>query len=165
MNNTISQFNGFIHSNHLMDLGYSGPTYTWSNGRQLQSLIRQRLDRVVATPDWCLIFQNSGVLHMPRISSDHPSILLNTCISIVRKPPSYRFEAYWCSQPYFLKVVLESWNINLSEDLQNNLFSLGTFLKSWSKTKIGCIKNKINNLKKTLLHLQGLIPTPTILQK
>ncbi|XP_026459370.1 uncharacterized protein LOC113360033 [Papaver somniferum] len=165
LNTTITQFNSFIHENHLLDLGFSGPAYTWCNGRQFQSLIRERLDRVIATPDWYLMFEKSGVLHLPRISSDHSPILLNTCRNIERNPPSYRFKAYWCTHPDFLKVVLESWNINLSADLISKLTSLGKFLKNWSKNKIGCIRNKIRKLKKRLLHLQSLPPNPNVIRQ
>ncbi|XP_026399464.1 uncharacterized protein LOC113295336 [Papaver somniferum] len=45
------------------------------------------------------------------------------------------------------------------------LKSLGSFLTSWSKRKIGCIKNKIGKLKKKLLHLQGLNPSVDTLQQ
>ncbi|XP_026399680.1 uncharacterized protein LOC113295564 [Papaver somniferum] len=165
LNSTISNFNGFIHENHLLDLGYSRPAYTWSNGRQFQNLIRQRLDRVLASPDWCLLFENADVLHLPRLSSDHSPIILNTRRNIQRNPPSYRLEAYWCAHPDFLKVVLENWNINLSDDLVTKLGCLDRFLKNWSKEKIGCIKNKIRRLKKTLLQLQSLIPSPASIQK
>ncbi|XP_026383991.1 uncharacterized protein LOC113279510 [Papaver somniferum] len=165
LNNTITHFNNFIRDNHLLDLGFSGPAYTWNNGRQFHSLIRQRLDRVLASPDWCLTFETSGVLHLPRLSSDHSPIILNTCRNTPRNPPSYKFEAYWCAHPDFLKVVLESWNINLTVDLIGKLACLGGFLKSWSKNNIGCIKNKIRNLKKKLLHLQSLNPSTTTLQQ
>ncbi|XP_026436034.1 uncharacterized protein LOC113333883 [Papaver somniferum] len=117
LNGTITYFNNFIRDNHLLDLVFSGPAFTWTNGRQFQSLIRQCLDRVITSPEWCLMFESSGVFHFPRLSSDHPTIILNTCRNIPRNPPSYRFEAYWCSHPNFLKVVLERWNINLSNDL------------------------------------------------
>ncbi|XP_026452102.1 uncharacterized protein LOC113352505 [Papaver somniferum] len=119
LNGTITPFNNFTRDNHLLDLGFSGPAFTGTNGRQMQPLIRQRLDRVVASPDWCLMFENSGVLHLPRLSSDHSPIILNMCRSIPRNPPSYKFEAYWCNHPDFLKVVLESWNINISGDLMD----------------------------------------------
>ncbi|XP_026377995.1 uncharacterized protein LOC113272364 [Papaver somniferum] len=165
LNAAISQFNKFIHENHLLDLGFSGPAYTWCNGRQYQSLIRERLDRVIATPDWCLMFEHSGVLHLSRISSDHSLILLNTCRTVARRPPSYRFEAYWVTHPDFLKMVLESWNLNLYDDLISKLASLGNFLKSWSRDKIGCIKNIIRNLKKKLLKLQSLSPTAVIIRQ
>ncbi|KAI3943573.1 hypothetical protein MKW92_024752, partial [Papaver armeniacum] len=54
LNSNISFFTDFIHQNHLIDLGYKGPAYTWTNGRGFDNLIRQRLDRVLANPEWCI---------------------------------------------------------------------------------------------------------------
>ncbi|OVA20440.1 Reverse transcriptase zinc-binding domain [Macleaya cordata] len=59
-------------------MGFSGPAYTWCNKRALHSHIRERLDRVLATPSWCLTFKDAHVTHLPRLSSDHAPILLNT---------------------------------------------------------------------------------------
>ncbi|XP_026450633.1 uncharacterized protein LOC113350721 [Papaver somniferum] len=102
LNSNISYFNDFIQMNHLIDLGYKGPAYTWTNGREIKGLIRQRLDRVLANPEWCSCFHNAAVLHLPRIESDHAPILLNTCRNIARAPPNYKFEAHWLSHPEFL---------------------------------------------------------------
>ena len=35
----------------MMDLGFSGPKFTWTNKRELGGLIQCRLDRVWANPD------------------------------------------------------------------------------------------------------------------
>ncbi|XP_026391890.1 uncharacterized protein LOC113287368 isoform X2 [Papaver somniferum] len=85
--------------------GFSGPAYTWSNGRAFQGLFWQHLDRVMANPEWCIAFNCADILHLPRISSDHAPILLNTSIPIARAPPNYKFEAYWISHPEFLQKI------------------------------------------------------------
>ena len=36
----------------MLDLGFSGPKFTWTNKRDLGGLIQCRLDRVWANPDW-----------------------------------------------------------------------------------------------------------------
>ncbi|XP_026400288.1 uncharacterized protein LOC113296176 [Papaver somniferum] len=95
----ISYFNSFIQHNQLIDLGFSGPAYTWSNGRNLDALIRQRLDRVMAPPEWCISFHNAGVLHLPRLASDHAPILLNTSMNITTAATTYKFEAYLITHP------------------------------------------------------------------
>lgn len=41
---TTIAFKNFIHSNALIDIGFFGPKYTWSNCRQRQEHILERLD-------------------------------------------------------------------------------------------------------------------------
>ncbi|KAI3906287.1 hypothetical protein MKW92_004050, partial [Papaver armeniacum] len=60
LNSNISYFKEFIQLNHLIDLGYKGPAYTWTNGRDIEGLIRQRLDRVLANPEWCIGYHNAA---------------------------------------------------------------------------------------------------------
>ena len=40
----------------MVDLGFSGYRFTWRNGRQGVAFVEERLDRVVATMEWCEIF-------------------------------------------------------------------------------------------------------------
>ena len=37
---------------HMMDLGFSGPNFTWSNKREIGDLIQCRLDRCWANLEW-----------------------------------------------------------------------------------------------------------------
>ncbi|XP_026378090.1 uncharacterized protein LOC113272478 [Papaver somniferum] len=70
LNSNIPYFNNFIKPNHLIDLGYKGPAYTWTNGRDIEGLIRQRLDRVLENPEWCTGFHNATVLHLHRMDEE-----------------------------------------------------------------------------------------------
>lgn len=40
----------------LIDIGYSGNTYTWANGRLGKAHIRQRLNKALANMDWVLLY-------------------------------------------------------------------------------------------------------------
>ncbi|XP_026378739.1 uncharacterized protein LOC113273195 [Papaver somniferum] len=132
LNSNIAYFNNFIQQNHLIDLGYKGPAYTWTNGRCMDNLIRQRLDRVLVNPEWCISFSFVVVIYLPRLSSDHAPILLNTCRNISRSPLNYKFEAMWLAHPEFLDKVRECWPEDDDEDIQSKLRKLGDFLTEWS---------------------------------
>lgn len=45
-------FNNFLNTSNLIDLGFVGPKFTWTNGRLPHDIIRTRIDRAYATPDW-----------------------------------------------------------------------------------------------------------------
>lgn len=42
----VMEYDNCMDFCHLIDLGFSGPKYTWTNYRDIADLIQQRLDRV-----------------------------------------------------------------------------------------------------------------------
>lgn len=48
----------------------------WVNNRDEPDTIRERLDRVVATRDWNILFTKAQVQHLSTRSSDHLPILI-----------------------------------------------------------------------------------------
>jgi len=70
-------FNNFVNSCNLIDLSYNGPRFTWTNKRDT-GLIMKRFDRLLANSHWKLLFEETNVLHLPRTSSNHHPILVNT---------------------------------------------------------------------------------------
>lgn len=87
-------------------MGFVGPGFTWSNGVVTNDPIFERLDRGICTPDWFFMFQENGVLHLPRISSDHAPVLVNTYKTNKRKRKhNNKFEYYWIEHPAFKDVV------------------------------------------------------------
>lgn len=71
------QFNEVINSCNLIDLGFKGPSSTWTNNREGPSHIRERLDRVLANMQWKLLFPEAMVSHLPRTHSDHCPLLVD----------------------------------------------------------------------------------------
>lgn len=60
----------------LIDLGFNGSKYTWRNKRRWDSLIIERLNRIVANVEWLNIYPEAHVTHLPRTHSDHCLLLL-----------------------------------------------------------------------------------------
>ncbi|KAJ4844704.1 hypothetical protein Tsubulata_024279 [Turnera subulata] len=93
-------FNDRLNGLDLLDLGFSGPSFTWVRtvrGRRVQ---QRRIDRAVAN------INLSG----------------ETIVPLVRP---FRFEAIWLSHPSYGKVVMESWRHNPSEQKHYLLGRLG----------------------------------------
>ncbi|KAK2653203.1 hypothetical protein Ddye_013059 [Dipteronia dyeriana] len=66
----------------LRDLGYSSPRFTWSNRRDVDLLVQERLDKCVSFADWQQLFPVFSVEHMEfwnsLPSSGHLEVVLGT---------------------------------------------------------------------------------------
>ena len=67
----MSQFRQVVDDCGFMDLGFTGPAYTWCNNQTGYSRVLERLDRSLATTDWLLRFPNCHVHHLHIVFSDH----------------------------------------------------------------------------------------------
>ena len=137
----------------LMDLGFHGPKFTWTNKNPIwHRNIRERLDRGLG---------NIKTHHLPRTKSDHCPILLES------KPPTYKstkpfkFEQMWLTNPSFSTLVKNNWNssefIPSSSSpisrLQHCLKFLTTNIIDWNKNHFGNLFRKKNCL---LTRLRGI---------
>ena len=52
----IKEFQDAVEFAELRDLGFTGPAYTWSNGRRGVEFIWERLDRTLANDQWRNLF-------------------------------------------------------------------------------------------------------------
>lgn len=85
--NKMALFNDFLNTCNLIDLGFIGPLFTWSNNREHGKTIRTRIDRCHANSSWLNIFPNSIVSHLPRTHSDHCPILLISYLRLKLRIP------------------------------------------------------------------------------
>uniref|UniRef100_A0A803Q247 Reverse transcriptase n=1 Tax=Cannabis sativa TaxID=3483 RepID=A0A803Q247_CANSA len=68
----------FVNDCGGIDLGCIGSTFTWYNAREARARVRKRLDRAIASPNWCVLFPSARVNHHPILSYDHAPLLLDT---------------------------------------------------------------------------------------
>lgn len=105
-NNRSNRFWSCLDRCRLVDLGFKGSKYTWTNKRytKRQDLILERRDMCFATDEWIEMFPESTVTHLPRT---HP-LLLNIIIQYQnshKKP--FRFESMWCNDDIHNTSLLE----------------------------------------------------------
>ena len=62
----------------MVDIGFSGPRFTWTNKRDINNLILERIDRFFCNPDWCVLYPEAKITHLPRCHSDHCPVLMET---------------------------------------------------------------------------------------
>ena len=96
---------------HMLDLGFSGPKFTWTNKRGIADLIQCRLDRCWANPAWKAFFDEANVTHLAKVNSDHCPLLLRLMPSEreeLNRP--FRFQSIWLSHNEFPDIVKEAWS-------------------------------------------------------
>ncbi|XP_038708505.1 uncharacterized protein LOC120003559 [Tripterygium wilfordii] len=68
----MNDFNDALSDSKLVDLGFKGNKYTWSNRRKSpESFIKERLDRSLASLGWLQRWGTYHVEYLTTISSDH----------------------------------------------------------------------------------------------
>jgi hypothetical protein len=146
-----NDFADFVHSNALVDLGFVGNRFTWSNHRLGHANIRERLDRGLANHGWMQLFPNAIINHFPAIKSDHCPILLSTMGTYQNLPKPFRFEAFWTRDKSSFLIVAEAWlarvgagspAFSLSRKWRNTKLAL----KDWNTITLGIFSLELNLL-------------------
>ncbi|KAJ8448033.1 hypothetical protein Cgig2_028909 [Carnegiea gigantea] len=72
-----SNFDNWINNNGLIDLGFSGPEFTWCRGIKPEHRKYARLDRGLCNLQWRLRFEEASIRHLLQNQSDHcPTLIL-----------------------------------------------------------------------------------------
>ncbi|KAF2926841.1 hypothetical protein DAI22_06g159100 [Oryza sativa Japonica Group] len=108
--NRIASFCNYTRCLGLIDMGYNGPAYTWTNKRKGNEVIFERLDRCLANVEWCHHFPNTNVYHIPLIYGDHAPILVLLNPNFRKPKRSFKFENWWLLEEDFNTVAKNSWN-------------------------------------------------------
>ena len=129
-------FNDVIGHLGLVELPLKGRAYTWSSMQQ-DPLLKQ-LDWFFTSVNWTLPFQNTLVLPLARITSDHIpcKVVIGTSIP---KTNIFRFEHFWPDHLGFMDTVKDGWlkSVRNTRDsastLAGRLKNTRHSLKQWSK--------------------------------
>ncbi|KAL5838662.1 hypothetical protein ACOSQ3_015831 [Xanthoceras sorbifolium] len=145
-------FRSIVELCDFVDLGFSGPLFTWNNKRGGSRNVQERLDRFFATSQWVNLFSGIKVEHLGFMFSDHRPI----SAKFVRGGPSgsgggdrkFRFEPFWLKDEECYSVICTAWGGFDSETsgrgLRDKLGLCADRLENWSKVKFGSLKKAID---------------------
>lgn len=114
LGNPNRQFKEWIRRMGVLDLGYHGLAFTWSNSQGGKDNISQRLDRALATISWSMTYHETAVFHLPRFNSDHLPILIRTNPKPIRSKRLFRCESWWGLKEGFAEVCQRSGSLGNS---------------------------------------------------
>jgi hypothetical protein len=140
-------FRSFLDSFGMIDLGFSGNPFTWSNKRQNHHLIKERLDRGIANSQWVHLFPHYVVLHLPAQLSDHNPILLDSSPFDLTLPRPFRFEEFWTFDASCNSVISRAWVKKFQGScafiLLKKLKATKSALKFWNSQHFGNIQKSL----------------------
>ncbi|OIS97442.1 hypothetical protein A4A49_62516, partial [Nicotiana attenuata] len=106
--NRVSKFLDCMNLCGLVDLGFKGPRFTWTNkSKNCKNIIMERLDRCIANTEWLELFQEANVKHLTRSHSDHCPIKLDFFKSFPTNSNIFRIETICLKPPK--KTILVKW--------------------------------------------------------
>ncbi|KAK4721510.1 hypothetical protein R3W88_011743 [Solanum pinnatisectum] len=136
-------FIGIIEACGLMDLGFNGPRFTWSNQRGINFRIWKRLDRAMVNDTWLQNMPHTTITHLPSVGSDHCPLLME-----MNSRPDNHIKYF-----RFLNYGNPMWTFH------QKMKRLASTLSVWSKIQFGDIYAKVKEFEErvrvaenTLIH-------------
>lgn len=150
---SITDFQACIQDCGLLDLPYTGTTFTWTGVRS-SGRVWKRLDRALVNPAWLSSYGTSNVDVLARTGSDHCPLLLRVGVQTRATVRPFKFQAFWTARPDFLEVVHQSWSqpsglhgmLGFAVKLKRLRFSL----KAWNFSKVGNIFDNLHRAEEDL---------------
>ncbi|GMI69773.1 hypothetical protein HRI_000646600 [Hibiscus trionum] len=133
----MEDFKDALLRNGLWDLKPETGWFTWHSGTNAENLVKERLDRFVASIAWIQLYGRGQVHSIHSPWSDHHYLILDTepCTGRGRRlMDQFRFENCWADEEACLETVKECWN-DANSSTVNKLKAIGDKLYGWQKHK------------------------------
>ncbi|XP_073305752.1 uncharacterized protein [Primulina huaijiensis] len=129
----MEEFNTFIIDSGMIDAGFEGSSFTWTNKTIWKRSIR--------------------VEHLARTVSDHCPLLITAPV-FARGPSSFRFQRLWVRHHGFLQTVRLNWNLPCSLSGMPRLFAkmkrLKHHLRWWNRDVFGNIFDRLTEAERAV---------------
>jgi hypothetical protein len=153
--------NGFrcpLNDIEVKELHLNGQKYTWTSGTATPT--QTKIDHVLATRDWELLFPHCQLQAGSTSISDHCPMVLSFD-PFHRKYRGFRFEAYWLHMPEVWDIVTQSWSAPISGSnkariLQIKLARLAKALKRWNRQRDREANHEYKAAQELILRLDQL---------
>lgn len=107
----LKPFWDVIRACDLIDLGFLGSRFTWTNMRKGHTNVQEMLYRVLGNRVWMVNFPEARVAHLTRTRSDHCPIMVydGRATRNTRVTKSFRLQAAWFLHPQFEGFLVNCW--------------------------------------------------------
>ncbi|KAL2932562.1 hypothetical protein RDABS01_000300, partial [Bienertia sinuspersici] len=169
---SVQQFRSVVDELGLKDIPMEGHFYTWSNRRDGDDFLEEKLDRVLANNEWLNFFPDSCANTITWDGSDHFPIVVKSNQEVEgptdERPKLFRFEARWLHDENFDTFLKEVWNDSLSEgngQWEECVHLCGQRLKTWDANVYKKVPKRLRWLKKRLDKLSKMHQTRGVMDE
>lgn len=160
---SMQEFHECISQCQLMDGGYFGSKYTWTNNQSGNARIWARLDRVLFNSAWEADARYFHLKILPRLYSDHSPLVVTGVSHQFVGPLPFRFQRMWVSHDEFNSFVETNWNIETAglppmKVLVAKLKHIRERLKWWNTNVFGNIQKKLHEIEDRVLQQEVHLP-------
>ena len=109
----------------ILDVGFKGYPFTWSNGRYGPDFVEERLDRFLSNNAWRDIFSDCAATNIDTWTSDHCPVLMkvqergNGMINNKRQATRSYYEDMWSPYDACKEIIEEEWSWQGSGNNEN----------------------------------------------
>ncbi|KAI4979941.1 hypothetical protein ZWY2020_016694 [Hordeum vulgare] len=154
----IDRFKEALEFCELDDLGFVGNVFTWRNhSHSMDKYVRERLDRVVATPSWRQRFLAYKVINSEPRHSDHMPVIVDT-----------HGGARWLEEEDCKSIVENSWARRVQvegEGVMSAVKGVLGELTDWIGNTLGDLEKRISRVKKELEKWRKMAISPEQVRK
>ncbi|XP_029145698.1 uncharacterized protein [Arachis hypogaea] len=97
-----------------------GRPFTWTNQRQRENLVKERLDCYLVGMGWKLKFPNAVVHKLTESGLDNAPILMETEPQYWHSKRRFKYQKRWCEEDDVKKIVNEVWKMEVLGSVRNN---------------------------------------------
>ena len=142
LNIACSEFRDWSNMNALIHLATNGAQYTWTNRREGDAFMAQRLDRAIGNANWIDFWNIISCYTLLKSFSDHFPLLIN----MLKEPPikiipRFKFFKAWTEFDSCEPIIAAHWILPVHGSpmhvLHYKLKSLKPKLKAWNKCVVG----------------------------
>ena len=155
---SFKDFNSFIENNSLVDLGFNGNPWTWSNNWEDEGEIRQRLDRGLSTINWWQNFDKAKCEHVETLGSDHSMLLIDNWPRIEKRRSRFFFDKRWLKREDINQVVVQAWQQTVEGNrmyrITRQIANCRVALLKWKNSFTGNTLLRINQVKQQIKEIK-----------
>jgi hypothetical protein len=158
----IAGFREMVDVCGFQDLGFVDRTWTYEKKVSGGSWCRVRLDRALATTEWCARFPWAELQHLTSAASDHGPILLrwrHTQEQRRRKTKAFKYEMMWERHEEFAAMFTQSWQqrwkARTLKEMVEKLTAVAGKLSAWGAGSFGHVGKELKRLRAELEEIQS----------
>ncbi|XP_024039545.1 uncharacterized protein LOC112098147 [Citrus clementina] len=162
----ITDFREALRDCDLLDIGYKGYSFTWSNGRFGPAFVEERLDRFVCNSAWRDIFLDVAATNIDSWTSDHCPVVMEVQIRGCgmnfnqRRATRIHYEDMWSPYDACKEIMEEEWSMQGRWNFENPVSVFQKVAKKsmarlilWSKEEF---RGRQKKLEKLTIQLRSL---------